>query len=455
MTMTIDEHIIDRSAHYLRTVGEIPKKKYIVGIDDVIYCFKNITLTAPASIWEDPFLAYLKSCHETYGTSFSCFCFYQGVVGYPHQDTSNFDLSMMPSTYVEEFKSASSWLKWGFHAKSNDSAYANVTEDPYADAIAVYNQLYRIVGTESLTGLIRMHRYMGNAQTISKLKDLGIWGIIGVDPLIRDTYLSYHLTKVQSDILYESGLHLDPISGLAIMAGDGVVERMTPVSGGEAGYAGTHADMGKYLAHYTSTRPRQQNIHISSHETWLQYTDYKNSLKAGLQWLMDNDWQSEYLGQEDVFNTDRIVGNKYYSKPYLVSSRNDTPVFSYPVGVSPTNYQASYADPLDRGGSRTLLLTAGAKAVWTFTGCYFKFIAQKSNARGIIGVQIDSQFEFLLDQYDANLEYQVLQYETFLTQGVHTLTFRCINQKNALSSGVAVTIDSIDTFSLVDHVEGL
>ena len=92
-------------------VSETSSHKFIhISFDDVSNCLTALIAKSVASLWDEPFFAFLKNLHETYGTKFSLYTFADR-------------LSLLDSTYSEEFEKANQWLKIGIHAPSSSTSF--------------------------------------------------------------------------------------------------------------------------------------------------------------------------------------------------------------------------------------------------------------------------------------------------------------------------------------------
>jgi len=98
--------------------------KYRLSLDDNILFLKDIAEHAAsyASLFDNPYLAFLKEVHDRYGTKIHLNIYYQ---------TEGFNLSQMTDKFRNEWKAHSGWLRLSFHALQNkpDNPYANAGYD--------------------------------------------------------------------------------------------------------------------------------------------------------------------------------------------------------------------------------------------------------------------------------------------------------------------------------------
>ncbi|HLP74649.1 MAG TPA: hypothetical protein VK155_17215, partial [Bacteroidales bacterium] len=98
--------------------------KYRFSLDDNIWFLKDINANAGKykSIFENPYLGFLKQVNDTYGTKVHINIYYQ---------CDGFDLSQMTDKYKPEWKDNAEWLRLSFHALQNnpDMPYLNAGYD--------------------------------------------------------------------------------------------------------------------------------------------------------------------------------------------------------------------------------------------------------------------------------------------------------------------------------------
>ncbi len=114
-------------------------KKCFMYIDDVVFVFRDIARQKPKSIYDHPFMAMLKKAHDLYGMKIQLNVFLRTDFFY---GSDEFTLSDMPDCYKEEWTAASSWLKFGFHAKQEfpDYPYVNAR---YEDILLDFGYLIK------------------------------------------------------------------------------------------------------------------------------------------------------------------------------------------------------------------------------------------------------------------------------------------------------------------------
>lgn len=173
--------------------------------DDVILVFNDITTNADVytSVFENPFLAYLKNMHETYGMTVSLYCFYQ--------DTT-FNLSQCTNKFASEFTANSNWLKFGFHACDANINYTSTTADKAkSDYDKVIAELFRITGSlECIDRVVRLGNYQGNLASVIAFRDTscGLKGLL----TSTDVRTNYYLSDADNTYIYNHDRLYDAVN---------------------------------------------------------------------------------------------------------------------------------------------------------------------------------------------------------------------------------------------------
>lgn len=196
-----------------------------ISFDDTVRCLTNLSSGSYASLFDEPFLGWLKGLHTTYGAKFSLYVY----------DLTK--LSSVPETYKQEFYEARHWLKLGLHSKQAGYNYSSTTyDDAQNDWNLLIENIVRITGSyESVDRIPRLHNFSGSVEAIAGMRDCacGALGFLGAD---TDSRLSYHMTEEQKAILNEQSVFLDTENGVIIFrtnyraeflaSSDGMYEKM-------------------------------------------------------------------------------------------------------------------------------------------------------------------------------------------------------------------------------------
>lgn len=121
------------------------RKRYRIGIDDNVFFLRELLKQKPANLFDNLYLSILKGVHDKYGTKYSLNCFYET----PERD---FNLSMLPDTWKQQFKDNSDWLRLTWHA------YNEFPDRPYmyssapeiiGDLDKIHDEICRFAGEET------------------------------------------------------------------------------------------------------------------------------------------------------------------------------------------------------------------------------------------------------------------------------------------------------------------
>lgn len=155
-------------------VPDFVDSKYVhISFDDVSYSLLRLQNEEYTSLYDEPFFAWLKTLHDTYGAKFSIYA-YVNV------------LEQVPDSYKEEFSEAKDWLKIGLHAEDAASSYAGLD---YETGKTVWNRfaenVLRITGTyESIDRMPKLENSAGSREILQGMRDADLnseykYGAIG------------------------------------------------------------------------------------------------------------------------------------------------------------------------------------------------------------------------------------------------------------------------------------
>lgn len=146
--------------------------KYRLSIDDAIWFLRDLNVNAELydSLFDNPFLGFMRTLNTKYGTKVHINLFYQ---------TDHFNLSQMTDKYKAEWKANSHWLRLSFHAWSEfpDNPYINAS---YAkvkqECSGVMEQIRRFAGEEVMGPVTTLHWGEVPVEVSRALRDLGYVG---------------------------------------------------------------------------------------------------------------------------------------------------------------------------------------------------------------------------------------------------------------------------------------
>ena len=97
----------------LRSNPKLTGKKASFFIDDAIWFLRDLTRQRPKSLFDNPFMAPLKECHDKYGLKLQINLFYRTDFYYGMDE---FTLKEVTDAYKSEWQANKDWLRLGFHS---------------------------------------------------------------------------------------------------------------------------------------------------------------------------------------------------------------------------------------------------------------------------------------------------------------------------------------------------
>jgi len=148
---------------------------YRLSIDDNIWFLRDIHQHEGVykSIFDNPYLAFLRGVHDVYGTKVHINLFYE---------TDGFNLSQLSNAFAAEWKAQASWLRLSFHARGEfpDKPYQVAGYDAVRrDGSLVMNEIRRFAGPELMGPVTTLHWGEATVEGSRALRDLGYKGQLG------------------------------------------------------------------------------------------------------------------------------------------------------------------------------------------------------------------------------------------------------------------------------------
>ena len=142
--------------------------------DDAIWFLRDITRRHPKSMFDHPFLAVLRECHEKYGLKAQINLFYRTDFFYGMDE---FTLADVADAYKAEFAANADWLKLGFHSLQEfpDYPWINASYDDVKKIFGmIKGEVVRFAGEKSFTTACVPHWCPMSRDGVRALKDCGI-----------------------------------------------------------------------------------------------------------------------------------------------------------------------------------------------------------------------------------------------------------------------------------------
>ncbi len=157
--------------------------RYRYSTDDNIYFLRDLATESYTSLFDQPYLAFWRRLHETYGLKVQHNIYWCEPEG--------FDLSQMPERYRGEFEDHADWLKLTFHAEQDkpDRPYIDAGYDVLArDFERITAEIHRFAGESATSAFTTIHWAEATFEGCQALRDRGIAGLAG-----------YFITEPQPD----------------------------------------------------------------------------------------------------------------------------------------------------------------------------------------------------------------------------------------------------------------
>lgn len=146
------------------------EKSTHISVDDVTIALQRLSSHRYSSVFDEPFLKYISLLHRLFGLKITLYVYAK------HGDWS---LVEMPDTYSVELANASDWLKFGFHAVSEEQKRDVVLpnfEEQYRFAT---QQIRRFAGDASIAHILRLHNWFYAKEYMAILKQYGVQTVLG------------------------------------------------------------------------------------------------------------------------------------------------------------------------------------------------------------------------------------------------------------------------------------
>lgn len=148
---------------------------YRLSIDDNIWFLQDLQANENVyhSIFDNPYLAFMKLMHETYGTCVHFNLFYQ---------TDGFNLSQLSDKFRAEWSAQAHWIRLSFHAlqEKPDKPYQHAGYDTVKeDCEMVMKEIRRFAGDALMGPVTTLHWGEANVEGCRALRDAGYRGQLG------------------------------------------------------------------------------------------------------------------------------------------------------------------------------------------------------------------------------------------------------------------------------------
>ena len=275
--------------------------KYRLSIDDNIWFLRDLQQQADKyhSLFENPFMGFLKEIHDAYGTKIHLNIFYQ---------TDSFDLSMMPDKYKADWIASAGWLRLSFHAWQEfpDKPYINAGYDVVErDCAAVMKEVKRFAGIELTGPVTTIHWGEATVEGSRALRDAGYKGQLGYFNVDDDLpsvnyYLDVEKTRQVKKRFIWKDTHQDVVFiRTSIVIDTKKLDEIIP-----------------HLEAYKENAGKPPYLDLLVHEQYFYpfyfnyQPDYRERIKTAVQWATANGYEPAFL-EECIFSMNRPMDRDY------------------------------------------------------------------------------------------------------------------------------------------------
>jgi hypothetical protein len=265
--------------------------KYRLSLDDNIWFLKDISDNADKyiSIFENPYLGFLKQVHDTYGTKIHLNIYYE---------TDGFNISQLTDKFKSEWRRNSTWLRLSFHAYANepDKPYINAGyEKVKSDCDLVMNQIRRFAGVEVTGPVTTLHWGEATVEGCRALRDAGFKCLpcdFNVDNNLAPC--SYYLDVDKRRHINKRLIWRDNKEGIIFVRCTIIID--------------THKleNIVPFLDNVKKDPHMSSYIDLLTHEQYFYSSypgyqpDYKQKILTAVKWAVDNGYEPAFL-EECVF----------------------------------------------------------------------------------------------------------------------------------------------------------
>lgn len=266
--------------------------RYRLSLDDNIWFLEDIANNSGSykSIFDNPYLGFLKQVHDTYGTKVHINIYYQTDDG--------FNITKMPAKYKSEWQDNAEWLRLSFHAFADkpDKPYINATYDEVKkDCELVLNEIKRFAGEEFIGPVTTLHWGEANVEGCRALRNLGYKGLVADfnidDELAKIAAVSYYLDIEERRNIFRRFIWKDNKEDIifvrsAIIINCYEVDKIRPFLDNiykdphQSAYLDLLIHEQYFYPHYVAYQP-----------------DYKDKVLTAVKWAVENGYKPAFLDE--------------------------------------------------------------------------------------------------------------------------------------------------------------
>jgi hypothetical protein len=261
---------------------------YRLSIDDNIWFLRDIQQNKDhyVSLFDNPYLGFLKQVNGEYGTKIHLNLFYQ---------TDGFSLSDFTDQYKTEWQANADWLRLSFHALQEfpDMPYVHAGYDEVKrDCDLVMNEIRRFAGEEVMHSVTTIHWGEATAAGSRAMHDAGYVGQVGyfnVDDNLPSA--SYYLTEQQRRHLKKRFVWRDTAEDITFVRASIVIDTKKL------------EDIQPHLDSHQKGGHKPPYLDLLVHEQYFYpfyfnyQPDFRDKIRAAVQWARDNGYTPQFLSE--------------------------------------------------------------------------------------------------------------------------------------------------------------
>ncbi|KAB7733134.1 hypothetical protein F5984_04140 [Rudanella paleaurantiibacter] len=266
---------------------------YRLSIDDNIWFLRDIYRNQDtySSLFDNPFLGFLREVHAQYGTPIHLNLFYQ---------TDGFNLSQFPDKYRAEWQQNAHWLRLSFHALAEfpDMPYRTAGyEVVRRDCDLIMNEIRRFAGEPLMGPVTTIHWGEATMEGSRAMRDAGYVAQLGYFNVDDDLpAVSYYLDVPQRRHLKKRFVWHDTRESITFVRSSIVLDKkdlpdIVP-------FLNSYADAPSGLPPYVDFLVHEQYFY-PFYEAY--QPDYRDRILTAVQWATDNGYRPAFLG-DALFN---------------------------------------------------------------------------------------------------------------------------------------------------------
>lgn len=267
--------------------------KYRLSIDDNIWFLRDIQdhMDRYNSLFDNPYLSFLKNVNEQYGTKVHLNLFYQTDGIFQKDD---FNLSKFTDKFKGEWKENADWLTLSFHALGEfpDQPYMRAGYDETKkDCDLVIGEIKRFAGEEVMTNVTTIHWGEASREASRVLRDAGYTGQLGYFNVDDDQYpASYYLSEDERRHIKKRFIWKDHSEDITFIKTSIVIDTKKL------------EEIVPHLDAYIQNANKPPYLDLLVHEQYFYpfyfnyQPDYREKILAAVKWAQDHHYEPAKLG---------------------------------------------------------------------------------------------------------------------------------------------------------------